>query len=128
VGDDSHLVFRQKLLREDGSVRRGVVMVKQPGLFSPKFGATPSHVFTQLPQNIAVEPGIHSLACWDRCFALPQQLYRWQHQSGIFWIPTRIAFFEVNMVANIDRDVKTLELATAGRTCDERDPIDHRVS
>jgi hypothetical protein len=38
VGDDSHLVFRQKLLGENGSVRRGVVMVKQPGLLSPKFG------------------------------------------------------------------------------------------
>jgi hypothetical protein len=47
VGDDNHFVFRQKLLDEDGSVRRGVVMVKQPGLFSPKFGATSSHVFTQ---------------------------------------------------------------------------------
>jgi hypothetical protein len=37
VGDDSYLVFCQKLLGEDGSVKRGVVMVKQPGLFSPKF-------------------------------------------------------------------------------------------
>jgi len=43
-------------------------MVKRPGLFSPTFGATSSHVFTQSPQNVAVEPGIHSLACWDRCF------------------------------------------------------------
>jgi hypothetical protein len=33
VGDNSHYVFRQKLLCEDGSVRQGVVMVKQPGLF-----------------------------------------------------------------------------------------------
>jgi hypothetical protein len=74
--DDSHFVFLQKLLGEDVSVRRGVVVVKQPGLFSPKFGATSSHVFTQSPQNIAVEPGINSLACWDRCFALPQLLYR----------------------------------------------------
>jgi hypothetical protein len=49
-------------------------MVKKPGMFSPKFGATSSHVFTQSPQNVAVEPGIHSLACWDRCFALPQML------------------------------------------------------
>jgi hypothetical protein len=24
-----------------------------------------------------------------RCFALPQLLYRWRHQSGIFWIPPR---------------------------------------
>jgi len=63
MGDDSHFVFRQKLLGEDRSVRRGVVMVKQPGLFSPKFGATFPHVFTLSPQNVAVEPGIHSLAC-----------------------------------------------------------------
>jgi hypothetical protein len=45
-GNDSHFVFRQKMLGEDGSVRRGVVMVKQTGLFSPNFGATSSHVFT----------------------------------------------------------------------------------
>jgi hypothetical protein len=79
VGDDSYFVFRQKLLGEDGSERRGVVMVKQPGLFSPKFGAASSHVLTQLQQNIAVEPGILSLACLDRCFALPQLQYKWRH-------------------------------------------------
>jgi hypothetical protein len=37
-------------------VRRVVVMVKQPGLFSPKFGARSSHLFTQSPQNVLVEP------------------------------------------------------------------------
>jgi hypothetical protein len=63
VGDDSHYVFRQKLLGEDGSVIRGVVMVKQSGLFSPKLGATSSHIFTQSPLNFAVELGIHSLVC-----------------------------------------------------------------
>jgi hypothetical protein len=84
VGDDGHFVFRQKLLGEDGSVRRGVVMVKQPGMFSAKFGATSSHVLTQSPQNVAVEPGIHSLACSDGFFVLPQLLYKWRHQSGIF--------------------------------------------
>jgi hypothetical protein len=78
-GDDSHSVFLQKLLGENGSVRRGVVMAKQPGLFSPKFGATSSPVFTPSPQNLAIEPGIHSLDCWDRCFSLPQLLYRWKH-------------------------------------------------
>jgi hypothetical protein len=46
-GDDIRFVFRQKILGEDGSVRRGFVMVKQPGLFSPNFGATFSHVFTR---------------------------------------------------------------------------------
>jgi hypothetical protein len=93
VGDDSHFVFRQKALGEDGNVKRGFVMVKQPGLFSPKFGATSSHVFMQSSQNVAVEPGIHSLACLNRCFALPQLLYRWRHQSGIVWIPPRIKEF-----------------------------------
>jgi hypothetical protein len=91
VGDDSHFLFRQELLGEDGSVRGGVVMKQQPGQFSPEFGVKSSHVFTKSPQNIAVEPGIHSLACWDRCFALPQLLYRWGHQSAIFWIPPRIS-------------------------------------
>jgi hypothetical protein len=38
MGDDSHYAFHQKLLDEDVSVRRGVVMVNQPGLISPKFG------------------------------------------------------------------------------------------
>jgi hypothetical protein len=96
MGDDSHFLFRQKLLGEDGSVRRSVVMLKQPGLFSPKFGATSSQVFTQSLQNVAVEPGIHSLACWDRCFALPQLLYRWRHQCRIFWIPPRIFYWLLN--------------------------------
>jgi hypothetical protein len=41
-------------------VRRDVFVVNKPGLF----GATSSHFFTQSPQNVAVEPGIHSLACW----------------------------------------------------------------
>jgi hypothetical protein len=54
VGDNGHFVFRQKLLDENGSVMTVVVMVKQQGLFSPKFGATSSHVFTQ------DKPGIHS--------------------------------------------------------------------
>jgi hypothetical protein len=36
----------QKLLGEDGNVRQGIFMVKQPSLFSPKFGAMSLHVFT----------------------------------------------------------------------------------
>ena len=68
MGDNSNFVFRQKLVGEDGSVRRAVVMVKQPDLFSPKLGAMSSHFFMHSPQNFAVEPGIHSLACWDKFF------------------------------------------------------------
>jgi hypothetical protein len=75
VGDDSHFVLCKKLLGGDGSVRWGIIMVEQQGLFSPKFGATSSHVSTQLLQNFTVEPGIHSLACWDKFFVLPQLLY-----------------------------------------------------
>jgi hypothetical protein len=73
VGVDNHVVFRQKLKGEDGSVRRGVVMVNQPGHSKvlAKFGATSSHVFMQSQKNVSVEPGIHSLARWDPCFALP---------------------------------------------------------
>jgi hypothetical protein len=52
VGDYRHFVFRQNLLGKDGSVRRGVVMLKYPGLVSPKFGATSSQDFTQSPQKL----------------------------------------------------------------------------
>ena len=62
------MFLRQKLLDEDGGVSRGVVMVMQPGLFSPKLEAMSSHFFTQSPQNFSVEPGIHSSACWDKFF------------------------------------------------------------
>jgi hypothetical protein len=64
VGDDSHFLFRQKMLGEDGSVRRDVVMVKQPGLFSPKF--TARH-----------EPGVHikfSSSLKDPQYGL---IYKW---------------------------------------------------
>ena len=74
MGDNTSFVFRQKLVSEDGSVRRGVVMEKQPGLFPPKLGVISSHVFTQSPQNFAVEPGIQSLACWEKFFVLSKKV------------------------------------------------------
>ena len=94
MGDNSNFVSHQKLVGEDGSARWGVVMVKQPGLFSPKLGAMFSHVFTQSPQNFAVEPGIHSLACWDKFFVHnhldvkesdDHALETAFHLSGLFW-------------------------------------------
>ena len=93
MGDNSNFVFRQKLVGEDGSVRRGIVMVKQPGLFSPKLGAVFA-LFTQSPQNFAVEPGIHSLACWDKLFmhnpldVKESDDHAFEiafHPSGLFW-------------------------------------------
>ena len=94
MGDNSNFVFRQKLVGEDGSVRRGVVMVKQPGLFSPKLGAMSSYFFMQPLQNFAVEPGIHSLACWNKFFVHnPRDVKESDdhalviafHLSGLFW-------------------------------------------
>jgi hypothetical protein len=49
--------------------------------------------------NFHVHPAMCNLAHWltrhrnptiYRCFALPQLLYWWRHQSGMFWIPLRI--------------------------------------
>ena len=75
-------------------VRTEVFMVKQPGLFLPKFGATSSHVFTQSLQNVSVEPEIHILACWDKFFVHnPLDVKESDdhaveiafHLSGLFW-------------------------------------------
>ena len=94
MGDDSNFVFRQKLVGEDGSVRQGVVMMKQPGLLTPKLGAMSSHVFMQSQQNFALEPGINSLACWDKFFVHnpldvkesdDHALEIAFHLSGLFW-------------------------------------------
>jgi hypothetical protein len=46
MGDDSH-VFIQKFPGEKGSVRGCVVVMQQPVLLLPKFGAKSSHIFTQ---------------------------------------------------------------------------------
>ena len=51
MGDNSNFVFRQELVGEDGSVRRCVVMVKQPGLLAEVGGdvfALFHAVFTKL--------------------------------------------------------------------------------
>jgi len=45
VGDNTIFFCSQKLLGVEGSVSRCVVMVNQPGLFSPKFGTMSSHFF-----------------------------------------------------------------------------------
>jgi hypothetical protein len=41
-GDDSHIVFGQKIPDEKGNVRQCVVAMQQPVLLSPKFGAKSS--------------------------------------------------------------------------------------
>jgi hypothetical protein len=67
VGDDSH-VFGQQFPAENGSVRRCTVVTQQPVLLSPKFGAKPSHIFMQSPQNVTVVCGIDCLAFRDEIF------------------------------------------------------------
>jgi hypothetical protein len=49
VGGDSHGAFGKKFLGGKGSVRWCVVVMQQPVLLSPKFGAKHSHIFMQLP-------------------------------------------------------------------------------
>jgi hypothetical protein len=62
VGDDSHFVFRQKLLGERRRCETGRCHGEAARSVLTKVWATFSHVYTQSPQNVAVEPGINSLA------------------------------------------------------------------
>jgi hypothetical protein len=45
---ESHVVFGQKFSGEKGNVRRCVVVMQQPVLLSPVFGANSSHISMQL--------------------------------------------------------------------------------
>jgi hypothetical protein len=63
VGDEGHVVLGQKFACEKGSVRRCIVMIQQPVLLSPKFGA----VFTHF-HAIAIK--LYS-SIWNRLFGLP---------------------------------------------------------
>jgi hypothetical protein len=40
--------------------------------------------------KVAVEPGTHNLAGWDKFFVLPHVPCKWRHKLGIFWIPRLI--------------------------------------
>jgi hypothetical protein len=46
-GGDSHVVFDQKFPDENESVRRCIVVMKQPGLLLPKFRAKSLNTFMQ---------------------------------------------------------------------------------
>jgi hypothetical protein len=47
VEGDSHIVFSEEFHDEKGSVRRYVVVMQQPVLLSPTFGAKSSQIFTK---------------------------------------------------------------------------------
>jgi hypothetical protein len=46
-GEDSHVPFWQKFPGKRRNLRRCVVVMQQPALLSPKFGAKFSHIFMQ---------------------------------------------------------------------------------
>jgi hypothetical protein len=61
-------LVKKKVPGEKGSVKRCVVVMQQPVLLSPKFGAKSSHIFMQSPYNVAVTCGIDCLACHGEFF------------------------------------------------------------
>jgi len=67
MGDNSNFVFRQELVGEDGSVRRGVIMVKQPGVLD-KFGGDVFTLFHAVSAKLCSRTRIHSSACWGKFF------------------------------------------------------------
>jgi hypothetical protein len=67
--------------------------------------------FYAVAAKVSVEPGIHSLACWDKFFVLPQLLYRWRHQCGIFWILPRCIFENCLFVQRLSYDAAYVLLA-----------------
>jgi hypothetical protein len=73
--------------------------------------------FHAVVAKVAVEPGIHSLVCWYRCFALSQLLYRWRHQSGIFWIPPRISWSEELAVGSNWEGLSSAKYRTGSSVC-----------
>jgi hypothetical protein len=67
-GGRKSLYFGQKLPGVKGSVRRCIVVMQQPVLFSPKFEVKSLHIFTQSPENVTVVCEVYCLACQDELF------------------------------------------------------------
>jgi hypothetical protein len=63
------LFLVKKFPGEKGHVRRWVVVMQQPVLLKPKFGAKSSRIFSQSPQNVTAICGIYYLAWQDEFFA-----------------------------------------------------------
>jgi hypothetical protein len=74
VGDDSHVVFRQKFPGEKGSVRRCIVVMQQPVVLSPKFGVKSSHIFTQSPRHSSMRNLLFGLPGRSLCEQSPWHL------------------------------------------------------
>jgi hypothetical protein len=62
VGYDSHVVFGLKFPDEKGSVRRCVVVMKQPVLSLPEFEVKSLHVFMQSQEKVTAVCRIDCLA------------------------------------------------------------------
>jgi hypothetical protein len=68
MGYDSHVVLGQKFPSEKGNVRWCTIVVQQPLLLWPKFGAKSLHNFTQSLYNVTAVRRIGCLACQDKFF------------------------------------------------------------
>jgi hypothetical protein len=68
VGNDTYIVFGKKFPGENGSVRLCVVMMQQPVLPLPKFGAKSSHIFTDMALNVTAVCGIDCFVCQGELF------------------------------------------------------------
>jgi hypothetical protein len=67
-GRQSCCFWPKKIPGEKENVRRHLVVMQQPVLLSPEFGAKSSHILTLLQQNVTVVCGIDCLACYGNFF------------------------------------------------------------
>jgi hypothetical protein len=68
IGNESHVVFGQKIYGAKGNVKGVVVMKQRPDLSLSKLGAKFSHIFKKSPQNVTVVCGIGCLGLQDEFF------------------------------------------------------------
>jgi hypothetical protein len=68
LGDDSHLVFGQKLHDGKGNERRCVIVMQQPFLLSPKFWVKSSNIFKQSLYIVRIVRGMYCLISQDEFF------------------------------------------------------------
>ena len=92
--------------------------------FHQILGTMSSFFVTQSPQKFAVEPGIHSLACWDKFFMRnpldvkesdDHALENAFHLSGLFWLWWLAAF----PLGRMSRCLRVVTVNPAIVTCNE---------
>jgi hypothetical protein len=82
----------KKFPSEEGSVKWHAVMMQQPVLLSPDFGAKFSHISMHLPYNVTAVCRIDCLACQDE-FVVNNSLdvkKNYEHALDFFFHPSRL--------------------------------------